>query len=213
MAAIKKSGILYGVSVGPGDPELMTLQAVRRLQACPVIAAPQTKSGQMLALDIARKVVMMDNKTILPLHFPMSRDPETLQIAHGSAAEALRKHLDAGRDVAVLQSQLLDRSGTILLEDLGNLAANELYAPGADLQKTECSILDGINSLAGKCQNLVIVSNEVGIGGADYQGEVDSHLQLLGHLHQSLAKMADGVCEVVGGLPLYYKGRDHLCLR
>ena len=121
--------------------------------------------------------------------------------------------IECPRNLSGLQSQLLDRSGTILLEDLGNLAANELYAPGADLQKTECSILDGINSLAGKCQNLVIVSNEVGIGGADYQGEVDSYLQLLGHLHQSLAKMADGVCEVVGGLPLYYKGRDHLCLR
>ena len=38
----KRIGIFYGVSVGPGDPELMTLQAVRRLEKCPVIAAPQT---------------------------------------------------------------------------------------------------------------------------------------------------------------------------
>ena len=36
-------GIFYGVSVGPGDPELMTLKAVRILEQCPVIAAPQTK--------------------------------------------------------------------------------------------------------------------------------------------------------------------------
>ena len=38
----KRIGTFYGVSVGPGDPELMTLQAVRRLESCPVIAAPQT---------------------------------------------------------------------------------------------------------------------------------------------------------------------------
>ena len=40
----KRIGTFYGVSVGPGNPELMTLQAVRRLENCPVIAAPQTYS-------------------------------------------------------------------------------------------------------------------------------------------------------------------------
>lgn len=50
----KTDRYFYGVSVGPGDPELMTLQAVRRLENCPVIAAPQTPKGGMLALDIAK---------------------------------------------------------------------------------------------------------------------------------------------------------------
>lgn len=50
----KRIGVLYGVSVGPGDPELMTLKAVHCLEKCPVIAAPQTAGGRMLALDIAR---------------------------------------------------------------------------------------------------------------------------------------------------------------
>ena len=49
MAELK--GTFYGVSVGPGNPELMTLQAVRLIRQCPVLAAPQTASGQMLALD------------------------------------------------------------------------------------------------------------------------------------------------------------------
>ena len=53
----KRIGTFYGVSVGPGDPELMTLQAVRRLENCPVIAAPQTPKGGMLALDIAKGAV------------------------------------------------------------------------------------------------------------------------------------------------------------
>ena len=95
-------GILYGVSVGPGDPELMTLQAVRRLQSCPVIAAPQTKSGQMLALEIAQSAVDLTGKTIVPLHFPMSRNGDTLREAHTQAAEMLRHHLNAGQDVAML---------------------------------------------------------------------------------------------------------------
>lgn len=99
---MKKQGVLYGVSVGPGDPELMTLQSVRLLQRCPVIAAPQTKSGQMLALDIARGAVALDHKTIVPLYFPMTREPTILEEAHRQAAETLRAYLDAGQDVAVL---------------------------------------------------------------------------------------------------------------
>ena len=51
----RMTGTFYGVSVGPGNPELLTLQAVRLLRQCPVLAAPQTASGQMLALDIARR--------------------------------------------------------------------------------------------------------------------------------------------------------------
>lgn len=47
-------GTLYGVSVGPGDPELITLKALRCIRRCPVIAAPQTAAGRMLALEIAQ---------------------------------------------------------------------------------------------------------------------------------------------------------------
>ena len=43
--AIKK-GIFYGVGVGPGDPELMTVKALRVLKQCPVLACPQTRSGR-----------------------------------------------------------------------------------------------------------------------------------------------------------------------
>ena len=100
----KRIGTFYGVSVGPGDPELMTLQAVRRLENCPVIAAPQTPKGGMLALDIARSALgkALDGKTIIPLHFAMSRDPAVLAASHKAAVQAVRPYLDAGQDVAML---------------------------------------------------------------------------------------------------------------
>ena len=97
-----KKGRFYGVSVGPGDPELLTLKAVRCLERCPVLAAPQTASGRMLALDIAREAADLRGKTILPLHFVMSREEEALRASHQEAAEKVRACLDAGQDVAML---------------------------------------------------------------------------------------------------------------
>lgn len=93
----RMTGTFYGVSVGPGDPELLTLQAVRLLRQCPVLAAPQTASGQMLALGSE-----LDGKTILPLQFAMSRDAAVLRASHETAASAVRLFLDAGQDVAML---------------------------------------------------------------------------------------------------------------
>ena len=45
-------GVLYGVGTGPGDPELLAIKAVRTIESCPVIAAPQTADGVMVALDL-----------------------------------------------------------------------------------------------------------------------------------------------------------------
>ena len=97
-----KKGILYGVGVGPGDPELLTMKAVRLLQRCPVIAAPRTKSGETLALDIVRQALPLDGKTILPLYFSMERDKALIRAAHERAVDAIQAHLDAGEDVAML---------------------------------------------------------------------------------------------------------------
>ena len=94
-------GVCYGVGVGPGDPELITLKAVRVLTRCPVIAAPQTRSGEMLALDIVRGAVDLSGKTILPLTFTMSQDKAVLQASHEAAADAVQAHLDRGEDVAM----------------------------------------------------------------------------------------------------------------
>ena len=67
-------GMFYAVGVGPGDPMWMTREACGVLEACPVIAAPQTASGEMLALSIAQGAAELGGKTVLPLSFAMSRD-------------------------------------------------------------------------------------------------------------------------------------------
>ena len=95
-------GTFYGVSVGPGDPELLTLKAVRCIEQCLVLAAPRTAEGRMLALEIVKGAVDVSGKTILPLQFAMSRDADTLRASHEAAAGAVREALDAGQDVAML---------------------------------------------------------------------------------------------------------------
>ena len=98
----KKQGILYGVGVGPGDPELLTLKAERVLKACPVVAAPRTREGRSLALDIARGAVDLTEKSLLFLDFAMSRSERTLADTHRLAARQVLEQLAAGLDVALL---------------------------------------------------------------------------------------------------------------
>lgn len=96
-----KPGVFYGVGVGPGDPELMTLKAVRVLERCHVIAAPRTKGGGTLALDVAARAVSMEGKTVLPLYFTMEREASGRRAAHDRAADEIARHLTEGRDVAM----------------------------------------------------------------------------------------------------------------
>lgn len=99
---MEKQGVFYAVSVGPGDPELLTRQACRVLEVCDVIATPRTKAGRMLALDIAGGAVDMRGKTILPLDFTMAHDAAVREESYRTAAGAIEAELTTGRDVAMV---------------------------------------------------------------------------------------------------------------
>ena len=93
-------GTLFGVSVGPGDPELMTLKAVRIVRAADVVAVPDTGRGPGKAYHIAREYIA--GKGLLTCATPMTRDPAATAAAHRKAADAICAFLDAGKDVAYL---------------------------------------------------------------------------------------------------------------
>ena len=99
---MEKQGVFYAVSVGPGDPELLTRQACRVLEVCDVIAAPRTKAGRMLALDSAGGAVNVREKTVLPLDFTMAHDAAVREESYRTAAGAIEAELTAGRDVAMV---------------------------------------------------------------------------------------------------------------
>lgn len=99
---VLKKGVFYGVGVGPGDPELLTIKAVKVMEKCPVICAPRTKGGRMLALEIAKQAVDLNGKTLLPLDLPMERDKARQQEAHEKAAGLVENELAQGRDAAML---------------------------------------------------------------------------------------------------------------
>lgn len=95
-------GKFYGVSVGPGDPELITLKAVRVLENIQIIATPRTQGESTLALDIVSQVVDMAGKEVLTLDFLMSRDKEKVHQRHVEIAQTIVQKLDTGEDVAML---------------------------------------------------------------------------------------------------------------
>lgn len=95
-----RPGTLYGVSVGPGDPELLTLKAVCILQSAHVIATPGTTREPGIAYGIAQEYVA--GKPLLPCPMPMTRDQAKLESARLEAANAICGQLSQGKDVAYL---------------------------------------------------------------------------------------------------------------
>jgi precorrin-2/cobalt-factor-2 C20-methyltransferase len=94
------TGRLYGIGVGPGDPELMTLKAVRILADAPVVAYPAPDKGESSARKIAAAHIPA-GRIEIAIRVPMRPGPEPAAVYHDAAKE-IATHLEAGRDVAVL---------------------------------------------------------------------------------------------------------------
>jgi precorrin-2/cobalt-factor-2 C20-methyltransferase len=93
-------GRLYGLGVGPGDPELLTLKALRLLQAVPVVAYPAPEHGESFARSIVAAWIEGHQREIA-IRFPMRPGPPPVEIYDTAAAE-LAAELETGRDVALL---------------------------------------------------------------------------------------------------------------
>jgi precorrin-2 C20-methyltransferase / precorrin-3B C17-methyltransferase len=105
----QRSGRLFGVGVGPGDPELLTHKAARAIADADVIAYPSARHGKSVARRIAAPYLREDHLEVL-LQFPVTTELTThpggydaaLHEFYDEAAAELAEHLDAGRDVAIL---------------------------------------------------------------------------------------------------------------
>lgn len=129
------SGTLFGVGVGPGDPELLTLKAVRVLQATPVIAVPCARQdGDSYALQIVDELLHPE-QLVIKLHFPMVRDLAIRRQHRQRAAETLVAHLAEGRNVA-----FLTEGDPLLYSTFGHVLG---YLPNA----TPVEIVPGISSI------------------------------------------------------------------
>jgi len=95
-------GVLYGVSVGPGDWELITIKAVRILKDTQIIAVPKSGGKRNAALEIISHVVNIDEKTLIELDFPMIKDENFIREKHRKNAEIIENKLKAGNDVAFI---------------------------------------------------------------------------------------------------------------
>ncbi|MGA8942793.1 MAG: precorrin-2 C(20)-methyltransferase [Thermoactinomyces sp.] len=94
-------GQLYGIGMGPGDPELVTVKALRLLKKSPVIAYPKKKKGEKsYALSIAQTYIDPGEKEMLGLVFPMTQDPEILEREWNRTVEAVWQRLSQGKHVA-----------------------------------------------------------------------------------------------------------------
>ncbi|MEX3009928.1 precorrin-2 C(20)-methyltransferase [Hoeflea sp. TYP-13] len=95
------TGTLYGLGVGPGDPELMTLKAHRLLQSCPVVAYPAPDTGPSFARSIAAQYPG-EGKVEYPIVVPMRVERFPAQSVYDAASQDIARFLEQGLDVAVL---------------------------------------------------------------------------------------------------------------
>ena len=95
-----QAGILYGISVGTGDPELITLKGLRLLKQVPVVAFPKGVGGKP---GMAEQIVaqwLNPSSVQLALNFPYVQDETILSLAWHQAAEQVWQYLEKGQDVA-----------------------------------------------------------------------------------------------------------------
>ena len=135
----------------------------------------------------------------------------TMQVLDEESRARVERHraMRAGKGFETIEAPTalwntdLPAGATVLLEDLSNLLANEMFSPEGGGSE---AALHGVQSLLARCDNLILVTNEVFSGGTDYAGETEDYLAELAWLNRALAAEADTVAEVVCGLPNILKG-------
>ena len=151
---MKEKGTFYGIGVGPGDPELITVKALKIIKSCPVIAAPRTGNGDMVALDIVWRTGVLagtaeiaeeSDQKILAMDFTMDKDPAKRKENYRKNAEAAARYLDNGQDVAMVTL------GDVSLYSTVHYIADELISRGYEI-----IMVPGVPSFSAAAASLAI---------------------------------------------------------
>src|ERR1700758_215933 len=94
-------GTAYGIGVGPGDPELVTLKALRLLKAAPVVAYPAPDDGESFARSIVAQWLRPEQREIA-IRVPMVAERFPAQAVYDRAAAEIGAVLAGGTDVAII---------------------------------------------------------------------------------------------------------------
>ena len=95
------NGVLYGVGVGPGDPELITLKSLRLIISTEVIAYPKLKGSKSFARNIIEEFIDLP-KVEIAIEIPMTVNRLPAQRAYNAAAQEISTHLNMGKNVVFL---------------------------------------------------------------------------------------------------------------
>lgn len=104
-----------------------------------------------------------------------------------------------------LASVELPPCGCVLLEDLANLVANEMFSQEPPRDPFD-AVIGGVDRLLKQCGRLVAVTDEIGSDGIGYDPATTAYITALGAVNRALSARADAVIEVVAGIPIPLKG-------
>lgn len=99
----QQTGALYGIGVGPGEPELITIKAIQTVRTCDVIVLPAVSKEECYAYRIVHEVCPeVEEKSLICMPFPMIKDAQKLALAHEKSYQAIENYLKRGRKVGML---------------------------------------------------------------------------------------------------------------
>ncbi len=131
--------------------------------------------------------------------------------AEGEARIARHRAMRSGKGFTTVErytdlaSLVLPARGVVLLEDLGNLAANEMFST-APVSDPFDAVMRGIDALLLQCERLVVVTDEIFSDGVAYELLTEAYQEALGRINRAVAARADAVIEAVANLPILLKG-------
>ncbi len=189
-------GKLYGIGIGPGDLELLTLKAEAVIREADVICAPTSKNGRRgIALDIVSPLI--GNREVITPLFPMLKDPEVLRPHWEKAAEQIYQRLSEGKDVAFVT---IGDPGFYSTFSCVREVIEEMY-PQVEIETvpgiaSPLACFAGLNlTLVDRDEKLAVIPAEYGIGGLDELCKVFDTIVLM-KVSRSFEKIVDKLMEL-----------------